>query len=134
MPKPKVKFADAGNPTAEEIRAWAACSDLEPLEDWDLVLADLQYVDVLIELVADEKCPSRRYLLTALYALIGNAVRAGFATAPQADLEAALTRARATGNSWLQVWADRSAHLIVNPAEFDYALWCAGGLAKRPMN
>lgn len=134
MPKPKVRFADAANPSPEEIRAWAACNDPEPMEDWDLVLADLRYAAVLVDLVADERCPSRRYLLTALYALVGNAVRDGFATAPRPGLEALLATAGQTGNAWLQAWADRSAQLIANPAEFDYALWCAGGLAKRPMN
>lgn len=134
MPKPKVRFGDAAHPTTDEIRAWARCNDPEPMEDWDLVLADLRYAGVLVELLADEKCPSRRYLLTALYALVGDAVRDGFARTPRADLEALLATGRATGNSWLQAWADRSAQLIANPAEFDYALWCAGGLAKRPMN
>ena len=134
MPKPKVRFSDPADPTTGEIRAWARCNDLEPMEDWDLVLADLRYADVLVELVADEGCPSRRYLLTALYALVGTAVRDGFSTVPRADVEAVLAKARAAGNTWLQAWADRSAQLIANPAEFDYALWCAGGLAKRPMN
>lgn len=134
MPKPKVKFGDAAQPSADEIRAWAKCNDPEPMEDWDLVLADLRYADVLVALVADEKCPSRRYLLTALYALVGNAVRDGFATTPRAGLEALLATARGTGNAWLLAWADRSAQLIATPSEFDYALWCAGGLAKRPMN
>lgn len=134
MPKPKVRFADPADPTAEEIRAWARCNDPEPMEDWDLVLADLRHADLLVELVADEGCASRRYLLTALYALVGNAVRDGFRAVAQAELEAVLGKARATGNAWLQAWADRSARLIANPAEFDYPLWCAGGLAKRPMN
>ncbi len=134
MPKPKVRFADAANPTTDEIRAWANCNDPEPMEDWDLVLADLQYADLLVALVADEGCASRRYLLTALYALVGTAVRAGFRDVPQADLEGLLVTARATGNTWARTWADRSARLIANPAEFDYALWCAGGLAKRPMD
>lgn len=134
MPKPKVRFADPADPTAAEIRAWAACNDLEPMEDWDLVLADLRHADLLVELVADEDCRSRRYLLTALYALVGTAVRDGFAAVPQPDLEAVLAKGRATGTAWLRTWADRSARLIANPTEFDYALWCAGGLAKRPMN
>lgn len=134
MPKPKVRFGDPAHPTTEEIRAWAKCNDPEPMEDWDLVLADLRHADALVALVADERCPSRRYLLTALYALVGNAVRDGFATTPRAELEALLTSARATGNAWLAAWADRSAQLIAEPAAFDYALWCAGGLAKRPMN
>lgn len=134
MPKPKVRFADPADPKAEEIRAWARCNDLEPMEDWDLVLADLRHADLLVEVVADEACLSRRYLLTSLYALVGTAVRNGFAAVPQADLEAVLAKARATGNAWLGTWADRSERLIADPAEFDYALWCAGGLAKRPMN
>ena len=61
-------------------------------------------------------------------------MRDGFAATPRPGLEAILAAARETGNSWLQAWADRSAHLMAHPAEFDYALWCAGGLAKRPMN
>ena len=134
MPKPKVRFADPADPTPDEIRAWAKCNDPEPMEDWDLVLADLRHADLLVELVANEACPSRRYLLTALYGLTGTAVRDGFRAVPQADLEAVLARARATGNAWLQAWADRSSRLIGHPDEFDYAQWCAGGLAKRPMN
>ncbi len=134
MPKPKVKFADAGNPTPDEIRKWAGCNDLEPMEDWDLVLATPEHAGVLIDLVADEACPSRRYLLGALYVLIGDAVRSAHRSVPAADLERLLAKARASGNSWLVVWADRSEHLMANPDEFEYAAWCAGGLAKRPMN
>jgi hypothetical protein len=134
MPKPKVRFEDAANPSPEEIRAWAGCNDPEPMEDWDLVLARLKYADVLVELVANEDCPSRRYLLGALYALVGEAVRSEFQRVSQHDLEQVLAKAKASGNGWAQSWADRSAHLIANPAEFAYADWCAGGLAKRPMN
>ena len=133
MPKPKVKFADAANPTAEEIRAWAGCNDPEPMEDWDLVLARLKYADVLVELVANEDCPSRRYLLGALYALVGEAVRSQFQGVSEPELKQVLAKARATGNAWAASWAARSAQLMANPEEFDYAAWCAGGLAKRPM-
>lgn len=133
MPKPKVKFADPANPSPDEIRAWAKCNDLEPMEDWDLVLADLTYADVLIELVATESCPSRRYLLGALYALVGDAVRSRFEQVSRTDLDQVLARGRASGNVWAESWAARSARLIDNPEEFDYALWCAGGLAKRPV-
>lgn len=134
MPKAKVTFADPAAPTPEEIRAWAGCNDLEPMEDWDLVLADLTYADVLVELVATESCPSRRYLLGALYVLVGEAVRSDFSKVAKADLELVFAQAQATGNAWAKSWAARSAHLIANPGEFDYAAWCAGGLAKRPMS
>lgn len=134
MPKPKVRFADPAAPTAEEIRAWAACSDVEPMEDWDLVLANLRHADLLVELVVDENCPSRRYVLGALYVLVGEAVRSEFRKVSPADLEPVLAKAAASANAWAECWAARAARLIANPAEFDYAAWCAGGLAKRPMN
>jgi hypothetical protein len=134
MPKPKVRFADAANPSPEEIRAWAGCSDPEPMEDWDLVLGQMRHADLLVELVTDESCPSRRYVLGALYVLVGEAVRSKFQKVSPIELEQVLAKARASGNAWAECWADRSAHLIANPAEFDYAAWCAGGLAKRPMN
>ncbi|MBA3742045.1 hypothetical protein [Sporichthya sp.] len=134
MPKPKVRFADPANPSPAELRAWAKCNDLEPMEDWDLVLADLRYADVLVEQVANEACPSQRYLLAARYLLAGNAVRSGFTGLARADLEEVVATARATGNAWLEFWVARSEQLMANPAEFDYALWCAGGFAKRPMN
>ncbi len=134
MPRAKVKFGDAANPSAEELRAWAACADLEPMEDWDLVLASPRYVPVLLDLVADEDCPSRRYVLGALYVYAADAVRNGFADEPRAAVERHVAAARATGNAWLAAWADRTVRLIADPASFDYAAWCAGGNAKRPMD
>lgn len=133
MPKPKVRFADPAQPSADEIRAWANCNDPEPLEDWDVVLAEPSRAGVLVDLVAQEKCPSRRYLLGALYLLVGEAVRTQFAAVALTDLEPLIDAARASGDAWLGVWADRSEHLVAHPDAFDYRDWCAGGPAKRPM-
>jgi hypothetical protein len=44
-------FVDPLNPAPEELRRWALSRDLEPMQDWDLILAYEANGDVLIDLV-----------------------------------------------------------------------------------
>lgn len=56
-------------------RAWAYSGAFEPMRDWDVVIADVDNVELLLELIGDETCPAREYLLDGLYCLFGHSDR-----------------------------------------------------------
>jgi hypothetical protein len=42
------------------------------MEDWDIIVADLPNLELLLALVGDQACPAREYLLGSLYCLVGH--------------------------------------------------------------
>lgn len=68
------RIVDEVNPTRDEIRAWAYSGAVEPMEDSDVIIADLENLDLLLDLVSDPACLSRRYLLGTLYCLVGKPI------------------------------------------------------------
>lgn len=71
----EVSSVDVFNPTPGEIRAWAYSRACEPMQDWDLIVAGMDNLELLLELVGDQACPGRKYLLDSLYCLVGHADR-----------------------------------------------------------
>lgn len=69
------RFVDVANPTADELRGWAGDGALEPMEDWDVVIAEPANAGVLVELVAAPRCAARSYLLGSLYCLVSHCDR-----------------------------------------------------------
>jgi hypothetical protein len=126
-------FVDRVNPTEQEIRRWAYTTAFEPMQDWQLIIGGSEHAQTLIDLVSDPDCPSRRYLLGALYILVGDAVRSGYLTTPREELDRLLAIAAARPDPWLSTWVSRSSRLVASPREFDYADWCDGGLAATPV-
>jgi hypothetical protein len=51
-----MKFVDEVNPTPDELRTWLYSRELEPMEDFDLML-DEQHRCVLLDATADADCP-----------------------------------------------------------------------------
>ncbi len=111
-------FGDVVNPTQEEIRAWAYSGAIEPMQDWDLIIADVDNLDLLLKLIGDQACPARRYLLDSLYCLFGHSDR----TDPRL-LRAAET-ARAASDTWIASWGRRVCQAAGHPSEFNRADWC----------
>jgi hypothetical protein len=118
------------NPTNDEVRAWAYQRDpVEPVQDWDLGLSIARHDKVYLDLVSDQACPARQYLLRVLYLIVGDAVRTGFRSADRGDIDALLVRAGAYADSDIRRWRERSRDLLAHPEKFTYDAWCAGGLA-----
>jgi hypothetical protein len=112
------RIVDEVNPTQDEIRAWAYSGAMEPMEDWDIIVADLENVDLLLDLVGDQACPARRYLLGCLYCLVGHSDRA------DPRLLGAAHSAAQSADPWVATWARRVSQILADPAAFDRGAWC----------
>jgi hypothetical protein len=117
------------DPTDDELRQWAQSEAFAPVEDFDLMIADLDRVPLLVELASS---PARVFFLSCLYLVVGDAVRTSFQTATRSDVEAALTHAAAIAEDdpAIRKWIADSRRLLASPEEFDYEAWCDGGLAR----
>ena len=121
-------FADVVNPTASEIEAWAYNDAPEPMEDFQVIVADPEFATALVGLVGDPECPKRAYLLGSLYCLVGHT--------PHGDerLHEAVLIAEGSSDPWLSTWARRSRHVINHPDDFNRDDWCGwNGLRTTPM-
>ena len=50
-------FEDEVHPTDDEIRRWAYSDAPEPMEDFEIIVADPEHLPILMALVADPSCP-----------------------------------------------------------------------------
>jgi hypothetical protein len=118
-----------------DVVAWAYANDgghCEPMQDWDILLADPRNEDVLLQLASDELCPKRIFFLHCLYILVGDYVRVLHAgVAIPFPIEPLLTRATASNDPIIKTWLEQSRYLIAHPETFDYDLWCGGGLIRK---
>lgn len=120
-------FADVVNPTLEEIRAWAYSGAFVPMQDWDLIIADVDNVDLLLELIGDQSCPARKYLLDSLYCTFGHSDR------NDSRLLTAAETARTASDAWIATWGRRACQVAERPSDFDRADWCGvAGFRSRP--
>jgi hypothetical protein len=126
-------FEDVVNPTPAEITAWAYSGEPEPMEDWDLMLSDLELAPLLLELISDSACPSRSYLLGSLYVLTGDAVRTSYRDISQQQLTVLTRQAEALDDPWTSTWAKRTKILMNAPETFVYEAWCGWGLSRTPV-
>ncbi len=127
-------FADMANPTEAEVRAWARADTVEPMQDWDLILASAEFGELLLDLVGDQTLSPvvHQYFLSCLYTLIGDAVRSSFGVTDRAAIDELVASARRLGQPATTRWADRGSYLISHPETFDYHQWCDGVLARTP--
>ncbi|MEU5257982.1 hypothetical protein [Amycolatopsis sp. NPDC021455] len=119
---------EAFYPTADSIRAWAYSGADQPSQDWDLLVAELEHLPLLLELVGDPGCPARarETLLGSLYCMVGH-------TPDKKQFLDAARVARQSADAWLVTWARRVREIIDHPQAFDRADWCGfPGYAARP--
>lgn len=97
------------------------------MQDWDLIIADVGNVELLLELVRDQACPARNYLLDSLYCLVGHSDR----TDPR--LVRAAEVARTASDPWIATWGRLVCQVVADPAYFNRADWCGlGGYRSNP--
>jgi hypothetical protein len=128
----KLRFLSSPyKPAGADIEKWA--SDpfaVEPIDDWNLVLAQQPHLELYLRLAASSECPKAHYFLTLLYLIVGKAVRSDYATRPRYEIEHLLAVADADYTEpQIRLWTKRSVRLIANPAIFNYTDWCGGALA-----
>lgn len=121
-----MQLADETHPSRIEIEAWAYSGDPPPVADWEAVLADVEYVDLLVGLVDDPHCPARREVLASLYCLVAHTDR----TDPR--LLDAVATAASSPNPWLKAWARRTSRVLEDPTTFVHRDWCGGAFAGAP--
>ena len=98
---------DPYGPTDEELRRWAAADADAPVEDFDLMVATVDYIPILLELVST---PKRCFAFDCLEIVIDDAVRTHFNTATREQVELALTHAEeaASRDEDIASWVARS--------------------------
>lgn len=125
-------FSDPWNPSSAEVRAWAYKPQAEePCQDFDLALSWAGHERDYIEFASDAKCPQRDFFLHVLYLMVGDAVRTEFRNIPEPTVRGFIDLAASHSEPVLCLWRQRSLRLLRHPAEFEYAAWCGGGLARR---
>jgi hypothetical protein len=118
------------DPSDDELRQWAQSGLDEPVEDFDLMVADPHRAPVLVELATS---PARVFALRCLYLIVGDAVRSNFNASSRAPIESMLSDAAgaAAADRGVGRWIAESRRLLEHPEQFDYVLWCDGALALR---
>jgi hypothetical protein len=112
------RIVDEVNPTQDEIRAWADSGADEPVQDWDIVIAEPENLQLLLDLVGDPECPSRRYLQGSMYCLVGHSDHA------DPRLMSAAVDAEAASDTWVSAWGRRVRHVLTHPSDFKRDDWC----------
>jgi hypothetical protein len=111
-------FVDVANPTSAEIRGWAYSGAFEPMQDWDLIIADVANLELLLELAGDQACPARKCVLDSLYCLVGHSDRT------DSRLLRAAEAARTASDAWIATWGRRVCRAAEHPSTFERADWC----------
>lgn len=111
-------FVDVVNPTPEEICIWAYSGAFVPMQDWDLIIAEVDNLELLLELVGDQACPARKFLLDSLYCLVGHSDPA------DPRLLSAAEVARTSSDAWIATWGRRVSQVAEHPSDFNRADWC----------
>ena len=99
-------FANAVDPTAAELRAWAYQPDSVSLQSmppyWDLLVAGDRLVSTVFDLAIDTNCPARRFALHCLYIYAADGIRTDFSAHPKRRLRKLVERAEADGDELMQ--------------------------------
>jgi hypothetical protein len=127
-------FANAVDPTAAELRAWAYQPDSVSLQAmpayWDLLVAGDRLVMTVFDLAMDRACPARRFALHCLYIYAADGIRTDFSAHPKRRLRKLVERAEANGDELMATWAYNVRVLLARPGLFDFHDWCEGGLVR----
>jgi hypothetical protein len=123
---------DPANPIRDEIKAWAFNEGaIEPMQDWDLMLASQREYDLYGELAADDACPNRDYFLRLLYLIVGDAVRTNYRTESLDSVRQLLKHTTTHPKYRFHLLRSRAEKLIREPETFSYDDWCGGALVTQ---
>lgn len=129
-----MKMSNPLDPTPEDLRRWAYAPDAEypdeMPEDWDLCVADIDRVDMLVELASDAECPNRGFFLGCLYILSGDCVRLERCRHHIPRLKQFMDALPPESPKEVQRWVRRTRHLIAHPESFEYGKWGRGDFAQ----
>ena len=132
---------DYSNPSKEDLKQWAYCKDSEIEQDFDLMVADIEYGPILLELASDPKCPMREFFLSCLYLIVGEHFRGGFGINETifqkrswkkeiGRVKDFVESAKNTSDPLITNWVNRALYLIEHPAFISSEDWCLGRIAR----
>jgi hypothetical protein len=128
-------FADAINPTDDEILRWAFIEGAhyppEMSQDWDLCVAEPARRELLVGLASDPACPNRKFFLSCLYLMVGDCIRSSGRTWSREEAGAWLGVARPHAPADVQRFFERAKDLVAGRTTLVYEQWCDGGYAYR---
>jgi hypothetical protein len=131
-----MRFEDVVNPTADELRKWAADPNAmypdDMSQDFDLMVADWGRINLIVELASDSSCPNRTFFVGVLYLMAGDCVRTSGGTQDIPKLKELLQRLAQSDSPELQLFRSRALELLKDPSTFDYNLWCNAGYLQIP--
>jgi len=124
-----MNFGNWANPTLAEIETWAfEPNSYAPEQDFNLILAEDQYIDLVLNLSSNKKCPKQLFFLQCLYIYVGQKVRNNPNPPKRMDI---LEKAKLINSELISKWLDRSEKLLKNPSSFNYDDWCNARLAQK---
>lgn len=122
-----MRFKNLHNPTADELRAWAADAAAdEPAQDWELILAwhmDAGRVRALVTLAADPALPHARFCLLALYQWIAYAAGQPDFEVRRRQYDRWLDEARGVREPRVKRWRHRARLVVQGVERFDDDEW-----------
>lgn len=110
------------NPIRDDIIELAYNKDIIMEQDWELAIAEFEFIDLVIELASDSKCPRQRFFLGTLYVFVGNLIATNDINKIE-KLKIILKDAEKYNNRDINDWIIRSLHIIKNPDEYDINYW-----------
>lgn len=115
----------------EKLKEWAYDQYAEePTQDFDLTVIALNINNMIVEFASDSACPKQEFFLSCLYLIVGDAVMTeGKGDHTLQAVQELLKQCQHIKIPEIQRWITDSEHLLLNPDEFEYDAWCAGGLA-----
>ncbi len=132
MPCPRLE--NPLDPTPDDLRRWAYTPDAdypdEMPQDWDLMVADIEKAEQLVELASAMDCPNRTFFLGCLYILAGDCVRLVHHRHEIPRLRNVFKCVRPDAPADVRRWVERSNRLLDHPEEFEYQGWGWGDLAR----
>lgn len=111
-------FRNGWWPEPDELRTWAYDEHRWWDQDFEITVAELPNLEVLVDVVSDPSCAMRTFLRQSLYCLVGHGDR------EDPRLRAGVEQALATGEPWVSTWAVRVAMVLARPEGFDRFEWC----------
>jgi hypothetical protein len=134
---------DYANPSEQDLREWAYNPDAEAEQDFDLMVAELRFGPLLVELAGDPNCPMREFFLSCLYLVIGNHFRGWHAPEHSRKPVSRSYKRRirpykefvensaSNPDPLIQNWVSKSRQLLSDPRAVSYEDWCGGRIARR---
>lgn len=128
-------FADAVNPSDDEIVRWAYIKGAhyppEMTQDWDLCVAEPGRRELLLKLASDISCPNRKFFLSCLYLMVGDCIRSSGRTWSREEANSWLCTPRVQPPADVERFFDRARDLVAGRITLVYEQWCDGGYAYR---